>query len=556
MGDNPGDGKSQQKDANDNKTSAKTKPSTNEPSSKANKSKKLGKIDDGKKHEKSSKGPKKTQQGDGQELAEQELSRDSDMSPIIAKLQAENEKIMAQMMGQFRSEMSNLIQANTSSNTSGVGPDVGSREASQPLDNSNRNRSSWNDEYAEEQSEGIEIHAGSEFEEEESQSVQGERVSSPFIFPASQREGNKEIPDNFSGGSPGSHSQVTSMVSRDQEKEMQWASVLHQLPSYYDNLGEDLAEEAPAHKSYLADAFQGRRSKSLPRLPLDGMLKNKWESIERYMSVGEVSPCMSSTSKKFLIKEEDFEKYSRVPHIDQEYTAMTCVSKPHTQSKPGNRKASKTDPSIKDKNLRIAECDLQKCDESARVMLRAASHGSLILNAANTVLSNKEKFSPEEAVNLVHGAFQCMDAVTDCAMRITARSISARRRIYLSQVHFKDPNAQKDLMRLPMDGKYLFHGEFSQTMHKYATMARDAKETSDYVSSRSTPLKRTADNPPKGSTFKRPATFRQDNSSSSGLLVNKQGNQERQVSFKRDNRSNFPNKKPFFQKKGRGGDKQ
>ena len=467
-------------------------------------------------------------------------------------------KIMAQMMGKFKSEMTNLLQASTSGKTSEVGLVAGSREASQSLDISNREKVGWNDEYEDEQSDMLEIHAESEFEEGETQSDQGEKVSTQFAFPVSQQKGTRDVLDNLSGGSPSTHSH-TSMLSRDQEKELQWASVLHQLPSYYDNLGTDLTEETPAHKSYLADAFQGRRSKSLPRLPLDGMLKNKWESIEKYMSVGEVSPCMSSTSKKFLIKEADFEKYSRVPQIDQEYTAMTCVSsKPYTQSRQGSRKASKTDPSIKDKNLRIAECDLQKCDESARVMLRAASHGSLILNAANTVLSNKEKFSPDEAVNLIHGAFQCMDAITDCAMRTTARSISARRRIYLSQIHFKDPNAQKDLMRLPMDGKYLFHGEFSQAMHKYATMARDAKETSDYVSSRSTPLKRTADNPPKGSTFKKPATFRQDNNSSSGsgLLVNKQGNQERQVSFKRDNKSNFPNKKPLFQKKGRGGEKQ
>ena len=75
------------------------KPST-ESSSKTNKSgKKLGKVDDSKKHEKPSKGKTSgvtTTQGDSQVVVDQELSRDKELSPFIAKLQAENEKIMAQ----------------------------------------------------------------------------------------------------------------------------------------------------------------------------------------------------------------------------------------------------------------------------------------------------------------------------------------------------------------------------------------------------------------------------------------------------------------------------
>ena len=70
--------------------------------------------------------------------------------------------------------------------------------------------------------------------------------------------------------------------------------MLHQLPTYYDSLGTDSAKKTPAHKSYIVDAFQGHRTTFLPRLPLDGMLKNKWDEIGKYMDVGEVSPWMSS----------------------------------------------------------------------------------------------------------------------------------------------------------------------------------------------------------------------------------------------------------------------
>ena len=95
MSDNPGDGKSLPKDSNENKSGAKMKSST-ESSSKSNKSgKKLGKVDDSKKHEKPSKGKTSgvtTTQGDSQVVVDQDLSRDKELSPFIAKLQAENEK--------------------------------------------------------------------------------------------------------------------------------------------------------------------------------------------------------------------------------------------------------------------------------------------------------------------------------------------------------------------------------------------------------------------------------------------------------------------------------
>ena len=105
--------------------------------------------------------------------------------------------------------------------------------------------------------------------------------------------------------------------SRNPVEDVQWVSVLKQLPSYYDNLvGVD--SEVQNHTSYVASTFHKSQSKqNVPRLPLDGLMKEKWDSIEKYLKSGNVSPVTTTNSRRFLVPEEDFEKYSRVPKVDQ-----------------------------------------------------------------------------------------------------------------------------------------------------------------------------------------------------------------------------------------------
>ena len=228
--------------------------------------------------------------------------------------------------------------------------------------------------------------------------------------------------------------------------------------------------------------------------------------------------------------------------------------------------SQKTSGLVRDKDLRVAENEFWKCDESARVIFRAASHGSLIVNAMHTIMNDPDKYQLDEALNLLHGAFQTFESIADCALRVTARSILARRRIFLSQVTFKDSNAQKDLMQLPMDGKNLFHGEFSDIMHKYATMARDARETSDYASSKFNPRKRgfpgpSGENygPQQHKKFANPKNVGNSTGSQnqSQLTVSKQsGPQERKVTFKAPflkNKNAFTNRQSPFAKKGNSG---
>ena len=123
-----------------------------------------------------------------------------------------------------------------------------------------------------------------------------------------------------------------------------------------------------------------------------------------------------------------------------------------------------------------------------------------------------------------------LQLMADCAIRVTARSVLARRRICLSQLNFKDSNAKGELMKLPMDGKSLFHGELSQVMYKCATFARDARETSDYASVKQKGKRSLGQNANAGPPFKKQAV-----ALPSGPQVQVQG-QTRKVTFKKPNK--------------------
>lgn len=482
------------------------------------------------------------------------------VAQIVEKVQAENKILVESMMN---SMFEKLQQGFPGSGGSGNAPSTST------LKSHRANR--WSDDYDDEKedtmSDVLDVHAPSKgFEDSELGPIDQEQfVAQPLNRKACNPDDEDKLNTSdltSNRGSGGSTQSNMTHMSKDHMKQIQWMSVMQQLPSYY-NEGLVDEESSPAYASLLDDSFHHSHKQNVnPRLPLEGFAKQKWDAIQAFLKQGDVSPYTTTTSKKFQIKESDFEKYSRVPRIDPEYTAMMGATASKYKFKRGTtgQKTPKTDASIKDKNLRIAECDLQKCDESARVILRAASHGSLILNAANTVLKNPEQFQPEEALNLMQGVFQTFEAIADCAIRTTARSIAARRRIYLSQVTFKDSNAQKDLMKLPMDGGALFHGDYAPTLHKYATMARDAKETSDYAASSNLSKfpKRNAESSAQEPPFKKPATVPKPQfnraspasaSNSHTLQINKQGNM-RNVSFGFGKNDKASGKKPFQFRKG------
>jgi len=146
-------------------------------------------------------------------------------------------------------------------------------------------------------------------------------------------------------------------------------------------------------------------------------------------------------------------------------------------------------------------------------------------------------------VNLLQGTYRAFEAVADSAGRVTARSIMARRNICLSQIAFKDSNASKELMGLPMGGKQLFQGQFSETMHKYATFSRDARETSDYASTSGKQGQKRGFNPEynSGPAFKKQATGKGPSFSQyPAVQVQVQG-QNRKITFK-DRQAQRPNR--------------
>ena len=280
-------------------------------------------------------------------------------------------------------------------------------------------------------------------------------------------------------------------------KDVRWASVLKQLPSYMDGkltLEEDGSQD---HTSFMSDTFQSDRKNPIPKLPLDGLVKQKWDEVEKFIKSGKISCYRSSDNRKFRINEADFEKYGHTPKIDPEFKAKLKLD---ATPKFGKANLAAAKGEIKNPVLRVAELELMKCDESARLALKASSHGALLLNGMNSIISNPEKYQQEELLKLMHGVFDCLQTVTDIAVRVTARSVMARRRICLSQISFKDNNASRELMSLPMSGNLLFQGQLTDIMHKYATFSRDARETSDYASAAGSKGQKRRHGPGDGST--------------------------------------------------------
>jgi len=390
-------------------------------------------------------------------------SSSNTMAPMLKTLMEENKKLLSEMMSSLREEFAQTSKPHSST----VSEEEGLRR---------KNRSGKFD-YGDDDS---------DIQDNPKESGQDSLV----LHPDYANEGLDEVglesnvsqADDDSASKSGDLDAIsnTDTSHTDFSSDVQWVSVLKQLPQYYDGALALESESSKSHTSYVSSTFQMGKKNPVPKLPLEGDVKDRWDSVEKFMSKGSVSAFRASDAHKFRIYESDFDKYGCVPTIDQEYKAKVEIDTQKFSKNVGGKKSKQ--PTIKDPKLRQAEYHFQKCDESARVALRASSHGILMLNAMNTILEDPNKYEQGEMVNLVKGSVRCLQAVTDCAVRVTARSVLARREICLSQINFKDSNATKDLMSLPMGGKHLFQDKFSETMHKYATFSRDARETSDYAS--------------------------------------------------------------------------
>ena len=51
------------------------------------------------------------------------------------------------------------------------------------------------------------------------------------------------------------------------------------------------------HTSFMSDTFQSDRKNPIPKLPLDGLVKQKWDEVEKYIKTGKVSCYKSSDNR-------------------------------------------------------------------------------------------------------------------------------------------------------------------------------------------------------------------------------------------------------------------
>ena len=112
-------------------------------------------------------------------------------------------------------------------------------------------------------------------------------------------DGDLNTADKFSGTSEKSDDKLSISKSCSQApseigEDIKWASILKQLPSYYPgNLPLD-GEESEIHKSFASQALQGpKKTSNIPKLPLEGTMKQRWDEIDRSVKRGVVSalPC-------------------------------------------------------------------------------------------------------------------------------------------------------------------------------------------------------------------------------------------------------------------------
>ena len=409
---------------------------------------------------------KQTKKGlEKSDIGSETSSLKTDLTSCVQTLKSENEKMMKSMMdSMFDKWKAQLCEFNQSNQAS-----VSQVQA----------RDSHDNESAPVEVSAIDLHASQD--------------DLAALDDCEERNSSKS--ENMEGSIFETGSNVASEASCFAE-DLKWASVIRQLPMYY---GGDLTLEegsSQEHTSFVSTAlYKPKKESAIPKLPLDGSIKNKWDTMSKAISKtkGTLSAFNAKDNRRFRIAEEDFDKYAWVPAIDKDYRAKLELD--DKLRKPFDKKAvgikpGKKQPIIRDPNLRIAEGEFYKCDESARVVMRASSHATLMVNAVNTILSEPDKYQREEALNLVQAVYESVQAMADAAIRISARATVARRRICLSQLQFKDSLAVDELMKLPLDGKSLFHEEFNKVLHTRATFARDARETSDYVTGKFQGFKR------------------------------------------------------------------
>ena len=247
-----------------------------------------------------------------------------------------------------------------------------------------------------------------------------------------------------------------------------WAELIRQLPEFCDP-GLELEEND--HKEGNTKLIY-----QVPMMPIADCVKRQWDEVNQELmeQSTQISPFRKMDDKRYWISNTDFKKYCQSSTVDREYCIQ--VEKEVMQGGAGlggpgkgryRRPFIKKSSAIQNPLLQTCENGFKKCDESARMAIRASSHATFMLNALGNILKTSPSDQQTDALHMIEGIQGALESIADSSARVIARATVSRRTVCMSQIQHHESESVEKFISLPMDSKNLFHGEFYPTMQEH-----------------------------------------------------------------------------------------
>lgn len=289
------------------------------------------------------------------------------------------------------------------------------------------------------------------------------------------------------------------------------------------------------------------KRKSLPKLPLEGTIIDTIKRVEKEAVAGHLKnrSVRGRDDKAFMVNKDDFNAFCSPPKLDdniEEGLALQSLGRKSTF-------VSKSRIHIPAFHKEL-DNDFRKIDNSARVLLRAVSYGSMISAYLDDASCEDDRLEGRKAL------INCFRSMADLTSRIISNSVLSRRKVFLRNVNFTSKATEKKLMQLPVFGNQLFNGQYFETLHTSAENLRDAKETQNvYATYNYDKSNKTRDGDKNAaSDFNRKRKTDNPEARSAKIpRMNNSNNLGRNDQFKDNFRGENFNKKDYFSRKMQGG---
>lgn len=232
---------------------------------------------------------------------------------------------------------------------------------------------------------------------------------------------------------------------------------------------EDNSENS--RTSYISSRLKDdnvEKKKSLPKLPLEGTIIDTVKRVEKEAVAGHLKnrSVRGRDDKAFMVNKDDFNAFCSPPKLDDNIEEGLALQNQGRRNSFGSKSRIQIPHFHKE-----LDNDFRRIDNSARVLLRAVSYGSMISAFLDDASCEDDRLVGRKAL------INCFRSMADLTARIISNSVLSRRKVFLRNVHFTSKATEKKLLQLPVFGNQLFNGQYFNTLHTSAENLRDAKET-------------------------------------------------------------------------------